>query len=361
MRQNSIMIVDDNVANIRYLGQILKNEGYRVGIAQDGKQALKAIPNIKPDLILLDVMMPGWDGFETCNELKKNPETKNIPVIFLTAKTENDDIIKGFEAGAVDYIAKPINSAELLARVKTHLELKNHRSNLETMVSERTVELEKKNQQLNHLLEEKEILLREVNHRVRNNLQFITSLLYLQSEDHLSEEISREIIIPYANRLQSMAIIHDLLYRESNYVEVDFVRFLQMLIKNLHIMLKLPYENIDLTLKNDAFKVNINMAIPCGLVLNELLSYYMKHIKEHNKKDTIDIEIKHNKDNEYNIIITTPSYDAIMVYQQKHSFENQLIAMSLEELDGSIYKAPEKENSLILAIKELPRVIYNPV
>lgn len=123
-RQPLILIVDDVLENIQVLGNILKEDNYKIAVANNGKQAISTTVAIKPDLILLDVMMPELDGLETCKRLKMIPETKNIPIIFLTAKVETQDIIDGFKIGAVDYIAKPFNAYELRARVKTHVELK---------------------------------------------------------------------------------------------------------------------------------------------------------------------------------------------------------------------------------------------
>lgn len=123
-RQPLILIVDDTVKNLQVLGSILREENYKIAVANNGNQAILIANEILPDLILLDVMMPELDGFETCKKLKSLPETKDIPVIFLTAKVETEDIIEGFKAGAVDYITKPFNSYELKARVKTHVELK---------------------------------------------------------------------------------------------------------------------------------------------------------------------------------------------------------------------------------------------
>ncbi|MFT5366043.1 MAG: DNA-binding response OmpR family regulator [Candidatus Latescibacterota bacterium] len=141
--QNSrILIVDDTVKNIQVLGTILKQEGYQLNVAQNGKQALDVVGKIKPDLILLDVMMPEMDGFEACTHLKANPETADIPVIFLTAKIETEDIIKGFDLGAIDYVTKPFNPTELLKRVDTHLSLYHLRRRLEELVAERTAQLQ---------------------------------------------------------------------------------------------------------------------------------------------------------------------------------------------------------------------------
>jgi len=125
-----VLIVDDVVKNLQVLGNILGKEKYRVAAANNGEKAIIVADSSSPDLILLDIMMPGINGYETCRRLKENPKTKEIPVIFLTAKNELDDIVKGFEIGAVDYVTKPFNSVELLARVKTHLELKISRDML---------------------------------------------------------------------------------------------------------------------------------------------------------------------------------------------------------------------------------------
>ncbi len=122
-----ILVVDDNPENIQYLGNLLMANGYEVGVAQNGVVALDFCALRLPDLILLDVMMPEMDGYEFCTQLKADLGTSHIPVIFLTAKTQTQDIVNGFEAGGVDYVSKPFISAELLARVKTHVEMKQLR------------------------------------------------------------------------------------------------------------------------------------------------------------------------------------------------------------------------------------------
>ena len=119
----TVLIVDDIIDNIELLSSILEKHNINIKIAHDGKTALDMISNLKPDLILLDIMMPGMSGFEVCEKLKSDNSTKIIPIIFLTAKNEQENIIKGFKLGAVDYITKPFNETELIARVNTHLEL----------------------------------------------------------------------------------------------------------------------------------------------------------------------------------------------------------------------------------------------
>jgi adenylate cyclase len=125
-----ILIVDDTPANIQTLTATLKEKGYQISVAMNGKQALDVLARVQPDLILLDVMMPEMDGFETCQRIKASENWSGIPIIFLTAKTETSDIVRGFELGAVDYVAKPFNAHELLARVQTHLTIDRlHREN----------------------------------------------------------------------------------------------------------------------------------------------------------------------------------------------------------------------------------------
>ncbi len=118
-----ILIVDDVQANIDVLRKTLESENYTISFAPAGKIGLELAELSMPALILLDIMMPEMDGFETCEKLKANPKTCDIPVIFLSAKNDTDDIVKGFKLGAIDYITKPFQQDEVCARVKTHLTL----------------------------------------------------------------------------------------------------------------------------------------------------------------------------------------------------------------------------------------------
>lgn len=126
----TIQIVDDNPNNLKLLFDYLQEANFNVIAAPNGERALKQVKLNPPDLILLDVLMPGIDGFETCHQLKADRETKDIPVIFMTALSETADKVKGFDVGAVDYITKPFQQEEVLARVKTHLTLKHQKQAL---------------------------------------------------------------------------------------------------------------------------------------------------------------------------------------------------------------------------------------
>ncbi len=145
--QNStILIVDDNPNNIRVLFEFLNQYGFKVSVVKSGETAIEKIPLIQPDLILLDVMMPGIDGFETCRRLKADASTKDIPVIFMTALSDTEHKVKGLQIGAVDYITKPIYFEEVLARVNVHLELRKAQVQLINEVAERK-QIEKRLQQ----------------------------------------------------------------------------------------------------------------------------------------------------------------------------------------------------------------------
>ena len=130
MKNQKIFIVDDVPKNIQILGSILHQASYLVSYTQNSAEAISLIRSNDFDLILLDIMMPGISGYELCTLLKKDNETKDIPIIFLTAKADTESIVKGFEVGAQDYITKPFNAEELMARVKLHLDLKQSKKEL---------------------------------------------------------------------------------------------------------------------------------------------------------------------------------------------------------------------------------------
>ncbi len=122
--QATILVVDDNPTNVKVLCSLLSECNYRVSIAKSGESALKKVQRATPDLILLDVMMPGIDGFETCARLKANPKTQDIPVVLMTALSDSVNKVKGLSLGAVDYITKPVEHEEAIARIKNHLALR---------------------------------------------------------------------------------------------------------------------------------------------------------------------------------------------------------------------------------------------
>ena len=139
--RGTVLIVDDTPANLQLLEAILQERGYRVRAAISGQMALKAVRIQAPDIILLDINMPEMDGFQVCRALKSDPRFMDIPVIFVSAAVDTADKLRAFQEGGVDYVTKPFQPLEVLARVETHLELKHHQENLEEMVLDRTREL----------------------------------------------------------------------------------------------------------------------------------------------------------------------------------------------------------------------------
>lgn len=182
--KNSVLIVDDNKENIKVLGLALKEKNYNLIIAYNGVNALEILDITPIDLVLLDVMMPEMDGFEVCSRMKANPKTKDIPVIFITALTELDNIVRGFEVGGVDYITKPFKSNEMYARVQSQLEIRNQRMKLE----EQTLELKE-------TIETRDKLYSLIAHDLRSPLANIKSILIALSNQDIDEASFKELVV----------------------------------------------------------------------------------------------------------------------------------------------------------------------
>ena len=183
-----VVIVDDMPKNLQLLSSVLRNSGYRVSPASSGEQVLERLQNIKADLVLLDLKMPDMDGLEVCRRLKENPITAEIPVIFLTASGELDHLLSAFELGALDYIMKPFYAPELLARVKTQLELKYSRE-----------ELIKANERLIELNNEKNEFMGIASHDLKSPL---TSLLGIAQLIQSSPDMSHSDILKWVGKIE---------------------------------------------------------------------------------------------------------------------------------------------------------------
>ncbi|NEW80919.1 MAG: hybrid sensor histidine kinase/response regulator [Mariniphaga sp.] len=213
LKDFKVLAVDDNPKNIQVIGSILMEANYEVGFAMDGKQALELLSESKDyDLVLLDVNMPVMNGFETCKAMRHSEFLREIPVIFLTALNEPENILTGFDVGGQDYVSKPFNSKELLSRVKTHLDLKRSKDQLkmvnqwlEIKVKERTQELQKANADL----------------EIANN-----ELIYLdKAKGDFLEKLSHEIRAPLAGIIGFITVLQN----EINPTELmDLLKYLDV-------------------------------------------------------------------------------------------------------------------------------------
>ncbi len=219
---DTILIVDDNPQNLQVLAKILQDNKYEIEFATNGEAALEWLKTNQFGLILLDINMPGMNGFEVCKKIRSNPVMNNIPVIFLSADTDRESILKGFEFGAQDYVTKPFDSRELLARVRTHLALKESLEKLEKLnktleekVDERTrqlkeanVRLEALNLRLFDLDKAKSDFLNLISHEIRTPLNGILGPLELLKEPVTGSEIGElvEILDMSVKRLERFSL-----------------------------------------------------------------------------------------------------------------------------------------------------------
>jgi signal transduction histidine kinase len=186
-----VLIVDDVPKNLQVVGTMLRTAGYAVMPATSGPRALEGVRVQLPDLILLDLMMPEMDGLEVCRRLKADPLTQEIPIMFLTASNEMEHLVQGFEAGAVDYVTKPFNAPELLARVRTHLELKQARD----VIHRNSLELRRLN-------EEKNEFMGIAAHDLRNPLGAVKGYAEMILED---QDLPRQALEDSARRIRDAA------------------------------------------------------------------------------------------------------------------------------------------------------------
>jgi len=208
--QSNVLIVDDIAENIQVLGNILDEHDIEFSYASGGKEALEAIAFNKPDLLLLDINMPEMNGFEVCEKLKKEPETKKIPVIFLTARTDREDIVKGLTIGAVDYVTKPFNPQELISRVKTHLELSNSRK----MIDAQNERLRKAYTDMKETNKTKDKFFSIIAHDLKepfNTLLGFSELLLKEYDNRAPEENKEMIQHIYNSSIHGFDLLNNLL------------------------------------------------------------------------------------------------------------------------------------------------------
>ncbi|MDQ7090570.1 MAG: response regulator [Methylococcales bacterium] len=258
----NILIVDDLPQNLKLLAELMKGSDYYVRPVTSGRLALLAAQAIPPDLILLDINMPVMDGFETCEKLKSFEKTKHIPIIFLSANTESEAVIKGFELGAVDYITKPFNSTEVLIRVKTHLELKFTK---ETIVKQ------------NHAQQE---LLHVLCHDLMNSVGAAQAMMDIKKMDEGLTDEDEMMSLAINNAVDVIGIVHQLRKIDENKVEIELnLSNLKGLIGETLIILgaKIKEKGLEIVLEVDEEVVVLVESVSfINSILNNLLTNAIK-------------------------------------------------------------------------------------
>jgi len=229
-----VLVVDDNPKNVQIIALILKELNYKIIIAINGKNAIEMVNKKRPDLVLMDVMMQGMDGFEASKIIKSAPENENVPVIFLTALSEKTNIVKGFEAGGVDYITKPFNKEELISRIKTHLELKYTRD-----------ELQKTTRHLSDLNEIKDKMFSVIGHDLRSpvgSIKMTLDLLLCNQHNIKDAEFMETIHLLNQTSDEVFSLLENLLgwaKSQSGNIKIQTERLnLKQLSQNLYLLQK---------------------------------------------------------------------------------------------------------------------------
>jgi two-component sensor histidine kinase len=268
----TLLVVDDHPTNLKLLYQAFSAD-YQVLMATSGAQALAMCRDKQPDLVLLDVAMPQMDGYTVCRELKNDPYTCHIPIIFVTSHSDPEEETHGLELGAVDFIAKPINPAVVRSRVKTHIALMQSSALILSA------------------LKEKETLLKEVYHRVKNNLQVISSLFNLQLRS-LTDEQARTALNESIERVSAMALVHEKLYQSSTLSSISLADYVNDLCRHLRESSGTEARGIELSAHVTAVTVNMETAVPLGLLINELIANSLKHGFPDGRRGRIRVNIE---------------------------------------------------------------------
>lgn len=313
MNNVKILIVDDVPENLFVLGEVLSD--FNVKIAKDGKRAIE-IADATPDLslIMLDIMMPGIDGYETCRRLKENENTSQIPVIFMTALSETEDIVKGFEIGAVDYITKPIKGKELLARVNTHItlsllqkEMKSINKVLEAKVVERTAELQAAKEKAEESSKIKSHFMSLMSHELRTPMNGILGYAeILMSEVNVQEwkEYSEGIYSAGSMLKETLNSILNLARLESSENEINVVKSnifnqIENIIKRFTILAARKNLNLQLVSEGNQFFALIDETM-YDIIVSNLVSNAIKYTD----RGSVEISAEIKSENGKNFLIT---------------------------------------------------------
>ena len=351
----SILIVDDQPDNLRTLAAILSTEGYKVRKAVSGEMAVQTACSQPPDLILLDIKMPQMDGYSVCSNLKAQEATREIPVIFLSALGDTADKVKAFALGGADYITKPFQAEEVVARVKHQLRLQKLSKQLiekNTRLQQEIEERKQAEEEMKASLREKEVLLAEIHHRVKNNLHLVSTLLYLQATRSQNRQV-REILQDSRNRISSMALIHESLYQSAhNFAEVNLADYIKKLSTNLLNIYQSPPNTIVFNISEETnCLIQLSQAIPCGLIVNELVTNALKYGLQDPSESLVSVTLECSDTGQLLIAVanTGDKLPADFNLQNQQSMGLKLVTTLVKQLNGIIEL--ERGNQTIFTIK----------
>ena len=475
--KTTILIVDDDAGTRKLLSRFFSRSHLCVLTAGSAEETFALIDREPPDLILLDILLPDVDGFEIARRLKKKQKTRDIPLIFLTVKTDPEDKIRGFKLGAVDYLTKPIDLDEAAARINTHLTILNlqrslKRKNLQLQqeiaehkrteealkvsknqyrrlvefnpgpivvhsagrvvyvnkaavktlrgtdpqefvgkpvldfihpdyrdialerirqaqkggkvtetIEEKFIRLDGKiidvevtsfptlfqgkpanqvifqdiservaaEKKVKKSLREKEVLLKEIHHRVKNNLQVINSLLSLQSR-RLDDKQTTAVFDEIKNRVYSIALVHEKLYESKDLANIDFGEYTRMLVSHLYKTFPTGQANVKLEIKASPVSLQVDKAIPCALIINELVSNALKYAFRDGRKGELIVEFKTKEPGKVTLTVTDNGVglpEDIDVDEPK-ALGLQIINALVRQLHGTLRVVKQKGTAFII-------------
>ncbi len=335
---SKIVIIDDKIENLSLFSDILAPYNYDIKVAINGEEGLEIIKSFHPELILLDVIMPQMNGYDVLKELKQNKLTKDIPVIFLTAKDTAEDVVKGFEEGATDYIAKPFHPKELIARVQTHLQKARLFANLKRLMEESF-------------------------HELYTPLSIISSAMQMQELEYKKTDYT-QMSLAACKALQN---IYDDLYYSISYC--DKIREKKVFDFSALLHQRVQYFSLVANSRSLTFNISVPEQTPIWLnqeemerVLDNLISNAIKYTKE-NGEITISITPKEDK---WVFLICNPTskeIDIKKIFQKYHRQQEEIFGLGIGlELVQSICKknditiVADIESGLFCMKMELPQI-----